>query len=99
MVASIGFEQIIQSSQQGKSLALIEVIQFFNRGFGRTYASCTAAHTCTGDGNAMATRAGLTNQDMEFVQFHPTGRVALLQIIYSQGGTSGTSLTSEVAVK
>lgn len=42
-------------------------------GYGRTYASCTSAHTCTGDGNAMVTRAGLPLQDLEFVQFHPTG--------------------------
>merc|ERR1711920_429870 len=42
-------------------------------GFGRCYLSCTSAHTCTGDGNAMATRAGLPMQDLEFVQFHPTG--------------------------
>ncbi|MCH9753307.1 MAG: succinate dehydrogenase flavoprotein subunit [Alphaproteobacteria bacterium] len=42
-------------------------------GYGRTYASATSAHTCTGDGNAMALRAGLPLQDMEFVQFHPTG--------------------------
>ena len=42
-------------------------------GYGRTYFSCTSAHTCTGDGNAMALRAGLPCQDMEFVQFHPTG--------------------------
>jgi len=42
-------------------------------GYGRTYFSCTSAHTCTGDGTAMATRAGLDNEDMEFVQFHPTG--------------------------
>ncbi|MES1918926.1 succinate dehydrogenase flavoprotein subunit, variant 3 [Bonamia ostreae] len=42
-------------------------------GAGRTYFSCTSAHTCTGDGNAMAARSGLPNQDMEFVQFHPTG--------------------------
>jgi len=42
-------------------------------GYGRTYFSCTSAHTCTGDGNAMAMRAGLANQDAEFVQFHPTG--------------------------
>merc|ERR1719287_391383 len=42
-------------------------------GYGRTYFSCTSAHTCTGDGNAMAMRAGLVNQDAEFVQFHPTG--------------------------
>ncbi|HAE09102.1 MAG TPA: succinate dehydrogenase/fumarate reductase flavoprotein subunit, partial [Alphaproteobacteria bacterium] len=42
-------------------------------GYGRVYFSCTSAHTCTGDGNAMALRAGLPLQDMEFVQFHPTG--------------------------
>ena len=42
-------------------------------GYGRAYFSCTSAHTCTGDGNAMALRAGLPCQDMEFVQFHPTG--------------------------
>ena len=42
-------------------------------GYGRTYFSCTSAHTCTGDGMAMATRAGLPLEDPEFVQFHPTG--------------------------
>src|SRR5210317_1326872 len=42
-------------------------------GYGRAYFSCTSAHTCTGDGNAMVQRAGLPLQDMEFVQFHPTG--------------------------
>jgi succinate dehydrogenase / fumarate reductase flavoprotein subunit len=42
-------------------------------GYGRTYFSCTSAHTCTGDGNGMVARAGLPLQDMEFVQFHPTG--------------------------
>lgn len=42
-------------------------------GYGRAYFSCTSAHTCTGDGNAMVMRAGLANQDAEFVQFHPTG--------------------------
>jgi succinate dehydrogenase / fumarate reductase flavoprotein subunit len=42
-------------------------------GFGRIYATCTGAHTQTGDGNAMALRAGLPVQDMEFGQFHPTG--------------------------
>jgi succinate dehydrogenase / fumarate reductase, flavoprotein subunit len=47
-------------------------------GYGRIYFSCTSAHTCTGDGSAMALRAGLPLQDMEFVQFHPTG-------IYSAG--------------
>jgi len=42
-------------------------------GYGRAYQSCTSAHTCTGDGNAMVSRAGLPLQDLEFVQFHPTG--------------------------
>ena len=42
-------------------------------GYGRAYLSCTSAHTCTGDGGAMVLRAGLPLQDMEFVQFHPTG--------------------------
>jgi len=48
-------------------------------GYGRCYFSCTSAHTVTGDGNAMVLRAGLPLQDMEFVQFHPTG-------IYGAGG-------------
>ena len=42
-------------------------------GYGRVYFSCTSAHSCTGDGNGMVLRAGLPLQDMEFVQFHPTG--------------------------
>ncbi|KAH0827103.1 succinate dehydrogenase [Lanmaoa asiatica] len=42
-------------------------------GYGRTYFSCTSAHTCSGDGNAMVSRAGLPLQDPEFIQFHPTG--------------------------
>jgi len=42
-------------------------------GHGRTFFTCTGAHTCTGDGNAMALRAGLPLADMEFIQFHPTG--------------------------
>jgi succinate dehydrogenase / fumarate reductase flavoprotein subunit len=42
-------------------------------GYGRAYFSCTSAHTCTGDGNGMVLRAGLPLQDMEFIQFHPTG--------------------------
>jgi succinate dehydrogenase / fumarate reductase flavoprotein subunit len=42
-------------------------------GYGRTYFSCTSAHICTGDGNAMVLRAGLPLMDMEFIQFHPTG--------------------------
>jgi succinate dehydrogenase / fumarate reductase, flavoprotein subunit len=42
-------------------------------GYGRSFFSCTSAHTCTGDGHGMVARAGLPLQDMEFVQFHPTG--------------------------
>merc|ERR1712193_251716 len=42
-------------------------------GFGRCWQSCTSAHSCTGDGMAMVSRAGLANSDLEFVQFHPTG--------------------------
>ncbi len=42
-------------------------------GYGRAYFNCTSAHTCTGDGGGMVARAGLALQDMEFVQFHPTG--------------------------
>ncbi|MGL4371361.1 MAG: FAD-binding protein, partial [Alphaproteobacteria bacterium] len=42
-------------------------------GYGRSFFSCTSAHTCTGDGNAMVLRQGLPLQDMEFIQFHPTG--------------------------
>ena len=42
-------------------------------GYGRAFLSCTSAHTCTGDGGGMVLRAGLPLQDMEFVQFHPTG--------------------------
>ena len=51
--------------------ALITVLA--TGGYGRAYFSCTSAHTCTGDGNAMVLRAGLPLQDVEFVQFHPTG--------------------------
>lgn len=42
-------------------------------GYGRAWYSCTSAHTCSGDGAGMVARAGLPLQDMEFVQFHPTG--------------------------
>ncbi|MEE8203813.1 MAG: succinate dehydrogenase flavoprotein subunit [Alphaproteobacteria bacterium] len=49
------------------------VVALATGGYGRTYFSCTSAHTCTGDGNGMVLRAGLPLQDMEFVQFHPTG--------------------------
>jgi succinate dehydrogenase/fumarate reductase flavoprotein subunit len=50
-------------------------------GYGRAYFSATSAHTCTGDGNAMAARAGLPLQDLEFVQFHPTGAFARVYLI------------------
>jgi len=46
---------------------------FASGGYGRAYFSCTSAHTCTGDGNAMVARAALPLQDHEFIQFHPTG--------------------------
>ena len=52
---------------------IIIVFLYDFSGYGRAYFSCTSAHTCTGDGTAMTARAGLPNQDMEFVQFHPTG--------------------------
>lgn len=42
-------------------------------GYGRAYFSCTSAHTCTGDGTAMVSRQNLPCEDLEFVQFHPTG--------------------------
>lgn len=42
-------------------------------GYGRAYLNCTGAHTCTGDGTGMISRAGLPNSDLEFIQFHPTG--------------------------
>jgi succinate dehydrogenase / fumarate reductase flavoprotein subunit len=50
-----------------------QIVILATGGYGRAYFSCTSAHTCTGDGNAMVARAGLPLQDMEFVQFHPTG--------------------------
>ncbi len=53
-------------------------------GYGRTYFSCTAAHTVTGDGTAMVSRMGLPNEDMEFVQFHPTG-IYGVGILISEG--------------
>ena len=49
------------------------VVVIATGGYGRAYFSCTSAHICTGDGNGMVARAGLPLQDMEFVQFHPTG--------------------------
>lgn len=62
----------------------IEVNHVVPRGYGRTYFSCTSAHTCTGDGTAMINRAGLANEDMEFVQFHPTGEFYAVAQIYTR---------------
>ena len=50
-----------------------KIVVLATGGYGRAYFSCTSAHTCTGDGGGMVLRAGLPMQDMEFVQFHPTG--------------------------
>ncbi len=50
-----------------------EIVILATGGYGRAYFSCTSAHICTGDGNAMVLRAGLPLEDLEFVQFHPTG--------------------------
>ena len=50
-----------------------QLVVFASGGYGRSYFSCTSAHTCTGDGHGMIARAGLPLQDQEFVQFHPTG--------------------------
>ena len=57
-------------------------------GYGKAYYSATSAHTCTGDGNAMVLRVGLPLQDMEFVQFHPTG-------IYGHGTLISESVRGE----
>ena len=55
-------------------------------GYGRSYFSATSAHTCTGDGNAMAARAGLPLQDLEFIQFHPTGANAAQPLLHFTRG-------------
>ena len=51
------------------------LVVFASGGYGRSYFSCTSAHTCTGDGHGMIARGGLPLQDQEFVQFHPTVRL------------------------
>jgi succinate dehydrogenase / fumarate reductase, flavoprotein subunit len=63
-------------------------------GFGRTYFSCTSAHICTGDGNALALRAGLPLQDMEFIQFHPTGVYGAGMLITEGARGEGGYLTN-----
>ena len=50
-----------------------KIVVLATGGYGRSFFSCTSAHTCTGDGGGMALRAGIGMQDMEFIQFHPTG--------------------------
>lgn len=63
-------------------------------GYGRTYFSCTSDHTCTGDGNGMVLRAGLALQDMEFVQFHPTGIYGSGRLILEGARSEGGFLTN-----
>ena len=65
--------QLMTSSYVGPQHMYLWSVSIPYSGAGRVYFSCTSAHTCTGDGTAMTARAGLPNEDQEFIQFHPTG--------------------------
>ena len=72
----------------------VVAIDLATGGYGRAYFSCTSAHTCTGDGSAMVLRAGLPLQDMEFVQFHPTGIYGAGMLITEGSRGEGGYLTN-----
>ncbi|HEY9182509.1 MAG TPA: succinate dehydrogenase flavoprotein subunit, partial [Gammaproteobacteria bacterium] len=71
-----------------------QIVILATGGYGRAYFSCTSAHICTGDGNAMALRAGLPLEDLEFVQFHPTGVYGAGMLITEGSRGEGGYLTN-----